>query len=1301
MVRRATSDDYRRIIRGPKQREIRKAPKNPLHPDFGSPSVLTPQIIEQEEAYDAERKQLKPVEKLFDILSMGQYASANVFDELLSGGGEDGEVEILQAIKDGVTGQRKGDFIEILRKYGGEGWSNKIFKERHEKGQFLGNIDPASIVGFAANIFLDPLTYVGGGATKASKAAARQYADDAIGLYYRNPKNMQDLVDLAGGSIKKETIERLAKDNPNKLHKVLTRLSGPKKEGGIYDHARRMDKMWNRFYREGIRNQAGELKKKQLGRLADIQDPTQAHLVKQAAGDYLEQKKAALIPVLRKSVSSDPQFYAKMIDDLESPERYYSVINEATQALVDHKKYAELDPKLQEILQSYLGRGGSWDALWADDPLSEGNLLKTLADVATEVDKYDDAYKGAGEVSWTFMGKTINKKFRPTSWAAKSFDIATDGIRNSAPGQSLGDAVWTVLNRGPVGALRKLFGFRNPYQDAIQRKVLDAEGNYNVRIQSLAESARNAVGEVDDEIQHEYIRLKSALERQHRDLNSQAKHFVRNQMMEEREQLSKRFEMDLRYANFYKDIPAPLLNEYQARIQEFVKDRVQSFEYYAYNFVDDPEKFKQIVDLDTRVSKFLDHLAKEHNRFAEMGLVGKLDIEEEYLPFIWEQPEGIYKKQNIRKLAHEAGYTQKKSLGLDKAAEQQIDTLTWLYNIDADQAHKLVHDSNATTIETDLTRILIKRSMAHAKTYKRAKMMESFRLFGFNTSELAELAPEYAKALQDQSLLNRAGLDKLTDSAIADYAFDNDVAEIIDRAIKVYEKPTNIIAKTFLKYQQWWKASVTANPGFHMRNYMSNNVTGFMKHGSQWFKSRYDYDAFLITRLALSETSEDFNKLAGEKAFKEILMARGYGGKTIRELIDYMKRNNIVSPAVQGFERQHTLGKLLGEHTFKEANPFSPEFKLFDVSHKLGSHIESWARVKSFLIDIDDMARNTDGVVTNAMMEHAKLEAKKWFIDYEDLSHFEQTWLKKIIPFYSWLRKNISNQFSAMATPEMWGRLSAMPKTQNVFEQGELDMTLTPEYMREGGYFRVGADPESGEDVLFFPNIPIMDLNRLPIAFDPDHPFKPVRQGFSLLKEIADVSNPVFKTVGEQVFGVDIFRERNIRPVEKAERVMNIFMENPLMASLADFAIKALGDDRGLIGGVDEQDQLWMNGKFVRAMEQIYPTIRSVSRWMDGPEEIVERVFNQDSLEDAIDRGLGATDKYEGLQEAFRTLSFYAGIKFDTIDMEEQRYWRGSDIYNRALEGRQSELPLAPGSESRMIRNLQSNKNRFRRLGIY
>ena len=119
--------------------------------DIRSPRDSLDQILPGElniwQSWPRDWEDMGKLERVFSVLNRGQHVTANVTWALLQG-----ESEVAKAAWDGLTGQERGDYIDILRHYD-IGW--------------------APVLGTVLNIGLDPTTYLTGPLTIFKRAATK------------------------------------------------------------------------------------------------------------------------------------------------------------------------------------------------------------------------------------------------------------------------------------------------------------------------------------------------------------------------------------------------------------------------------------------------------------------------------------------------------------------------------------------------------------------------------------------------------------------------------------------------------------------------------------------------------------------------------------------------------------------------------------------------------------------------------------------------------------------------------------------------------------------------------------------------------------------------------------------------------------------------------------------------------------------------------------------------------------------------------------------------------------------------
>ena len=125
---------------------------------------------------------------------------------------------------------------------------------------------------------------------------------------------------------------------------------------------------------------------------------------------------------------------------------------------------------------------------------------------------------------------------------------------------------------------------------------------------------------------------------------------------------------------------------------------------------------------------------------------------------------------------------------------------------------------------------------------------------------------------------------------------------------------------------------------------------------------------------------------------------------------------------------------------------------------------DGWTRITGFIHNLKQ----------GQSFEQAAATTKKFLFDYFDLTSFERKVMKRIIPFYTWTRKNIPLQLEVLVkNPRVFARINDV---QNAIAGENIDWTKKPEYIQD----MVGIQPK-GSDMYVAMNLPYQDLTRLPI----------------------------------------------------------------------------------------------------------------------------------------------------------------------------------------------------------------------------
>ena len=219
-------------------------------------------------------------------------------------------------------------------------------------------------------------------------------------------------------------------------------------------------------------------------------------------------------------------------------------------------------------------------------------------------------------------------------------------------------------------------------------------------------------------------------------------------------------------------------------------------------------------------------------------------------------------------------------------------------------------------------------------------------------------------------------------------------------ANETYEKMTNVesIAKA-IKYfdnvQNLWKAQVLVAPSYHIRNEVGNLWNNFLANVGP---DSYVKSTALQTR-----------------------MARGTLSKADEALVETMKKEGVIGTGQYGGDITQTIADEIGGASW---NPVSQRFGLYKGNRAIGSAIEDNAKIAHYLQKIDD------GFTPKASAE----SVKKYLFDYSDLTWGEQNILKRVMPFYTWTRKNVPLQIEQFFNQP--GKFSNVGTAQRNIESG-------------------------------------------------------------------------------------------------------------------------------------------------------------------------------------------------------------------------------------------------------------------------
>lgn len=473
---------------------------------------------------------------------------------------------------------------------------------------------------------------------------------------------------------------------------------------------------------------------------------------------------------------------------------------------------------------------------------------------------------------------------------------------------------------------------------------------------------------------------------------------------------------------------------------------------------------------------------------------------------------------------------------------------------------------------------------------------------------------------------------------------DNVANEVNKMGMVQIDEMESITKNIYDKFLRTIKTSQTAlNPGFHIGNWTSNHFQNFLNVGSLAIDPRIKYSAGkLLSDDEAYLKNTKINTKYGEKTLFEVKewmdkLDVANGGRIINETseIDPSKMNvfdkltqganqkglqlrdvdgkidwNIVNPLSQIFDAKHPLD------TFKKSDStFSHNQNLLVQAGQIaGSRVENNARATNFLANImqgKDYYEATENV-------------NKFLFDYSDLSVFEQNVMKRIIPFYTWMRKNIPLQVEQLIEQPNTYRIAG--KAQNAIEQSvPEDQRIKDEDKNKFAQdwiqmpLNVTGKSEKQEPMFYNPRMPYQDLSKLSA--------NPVDVGQTIMSSMS----PYMKIPAELVMNY------------------NTFFGTPISRGIGD-SDDAPGYLQALLGGTKENPA------------QMDPKLRYALRNIGFLENISKLTDVKNSNEETM----------------LAALKFFGGQSLYSYDVEKYKKWAHRDrlkqlrdLYNSEIEKRQ------------------------------
>jgi hypothetical protein len=394
--------------------------------------------------------------------------------------------------------------------------------------------------------------------------------------------------------------------------------------------------------------------------------------------------------------------------------------------------------------------------------------------------------------------------------------------------------------------------------------------------------------------------------------------------------------------------------------------------------------------------------------------------------------------------------------------------------------------------------------------------------------------------------------------------------EVADAVLAMRQNMTPQQVKGILKAHDAvlarWKAWALIKPGYHSRNFMgamfNNGLAGM--DGNATGRAYYKFGRAKVAweKGGVKAVEAKYGKAYAD-AFGEMMENRG-------RLFDEAVQVDAADALAGGRGRGKT-----------SLNPLSMDFAAVKGNFWLAGKVEKMARGPLFI----------DGRLKGLSVEESMERVVKFHFDYQELSPLEKNVFRRIIPFYTWQRKNFPLQLEMIARkPGLYTRYIHAKRN---LELGTEDDSLVPDFFKDMLAIRTDFSVPWAKDI---------DGGEANIYLTPDLPFTRLTQTFDV-GNLKSQINPLFKVPyevdsGEKAFSGTPFRQ-GLQEVP----------DSPLWQPLA--AILQVADGKLGLPKVERHadGRLMMSDSDLYKMEQFLPILGQMRRQVPSEDYYQDRAL--------------------------------------------------------------------------------------------
>jgi hypothetical protein len=359
---------------------------------------------------------------------------------------------------------------------------------------------------------------------------------------------------------------------------------------------------------------------------------------------------------------------------------------------------------------------------------------------------------------------------------------------------------------------------------------------------------------------------------------------------------------------------------------------------------------------------------------------------------------------------------------------------------------------------------------------------------GLRTAKVVGGDEFYKEVAKIGSRVQKPGMVESTAPELAGKFYDPALAAHIDKTFEALKpQELNNFVKNYDKIQNAWKMSATFwNPAFHSRNAISNmyqnTLAGVNDPADYARASRIQYKS----RKSIDDLAQDDKKIMKEYREQGLDTTGHFSGDIeqsieaqINTAFDMAKKGNVIG----------VINKAGGA---------------------AGNAVETNAKLAHYI------AKRNEGLTPFEAGE----SVKKYLFDYQDLTRLEKDVFKRLMPFYTWTRKNIPLQIEALIKdPARQTKLIKFKNNVEVYSGDDKTNALLPEYMQNASPVFIGKKDGKVRYIKLEGFLPTADLNRLS---------EPAQEMLALFSPI--LKAPIEQTANYNFFfGQPLTRQKGIK----------------------------------------------------------------------------------------------------------------------------------------------------------------------------